>query len=157
MFSPFNYLIMQLQIAGIHAHISIWKPSIIFKKFNRVVSETHSYYLRPFVIKHFIDCTYAMRDNFELASVSISPLHVVLWHSLSGTLSDTLRIVFHTHLVLCASMRPIVRNNFTFCFLQYFSNFSSKLWYFITVMNPIFLANSKNSLMLRMRSKLPEI
>ena len=52
------------------------------------------------------------------------PIHVLLWGSLSGTLSGTLRIVFQSHLVLCASMRLIVRNNFSFCFLHYFSNFS---------------------------------
>ena len=86
-----------------------------------------------------------------------SPLHVLLWVSLSGTLSGTLRIVFHSHLVLCASMRLIVRNNFTFCFLSYFSNFFSKFWYFIIVINPIFLAKSKNSLTVWMRSKLLEI
>ena len=82
---------------------------------------------------------------------------MVLWVSLSGTLSGTLRIVFQSHLVLCASMRIIVRNNFSFCFLHYFSNFFSKFWYFIIVINPIFLANSKNSLTPWMRSKLPEI
>ena len=86
-----------------------------------------------------------------------SPLHVLLWGSLSGTLSGTLRIVFQSHLVLCASMRIIVRNNFSFCFLHYFSNFFSKFWYFIIVINPIFLANSKNSLTPWMRSKLQEI
>ena len=54
-------------------------------------------------------------------------------------------------------MRLIVRNNFTFCFLHYFSNFFSKFWYFIIVINPIFLANSKNNLTPWMRSKLLEI
>ena len=87
----------------------------------------------------------------------ISLLHVVFWVSLSGTLSGTLRIVFQSHLVLSASMRIIVRNNFSFCFLHYFSNFFSKFWYFIIVINPIFLANSKNSLTPWMRSKLLEI
>ena len=72
----------------------------------------------------------------------ISPLHVVLWVSLSGTL----RIVFHSHLVLCASMRLIVRNNFIFCFFNYFSNFFSKFWYFIILINPNFLTNFKNIL-----------
>ena len=86
-----------------------------------------------------------------------SPLHVLLWGSLSGTLSGTLRIVFQSHLVLCASMRIIVRNNFSFCFLHYFSNFFSKFWYFINVINPIYLANSKNSPTPWIRSKLPEI
>ena len=86
-----------------------------------------------------------------------SPLHVVLWVSLSGTLSGTLRMVFHSHLVLCASMRLIVRNNFIFCFLHYFSNFFSKFWYFIIVINPIYLANSKNSLTLWIKSILPEM
>ena len=72
-------------------------------------------------------------------------------------LSGTLRIVFQSHLVLCASMRLIVRNDFTFCFLHYFSNFFSKFWHFIIVINSIFLANSINSLKSWLRSKLPEI
>ena len=88
---------------------------------------------------------------------NIRPLHVVLWVSLSGTLSSTLRIVFRSHLVLCVSMRLIVRNNFIFCFLHYFSNVFSKFWYFIIVINPVFLANSENSLTSRMRSELLEI
>ena len=93
----------------------------------------------------------------EKNTINISPLHVLLWGSLSGTLSGTLRIVFHSHLVLCASMRLIVRNNFTFWFLHYFSIFFSKVWYFIILINPIFLANCKNSLTPWMRSELPEI
>ena len=99
---------------------------------------------------------FLVRDRMTLEQF-YSPLHVLLWGSLSGTLSGTLRIVFQSHLVLCASMRLIVRNNFSFCFLHYFSNFFSKFWYFIIVINPIFLANSKNSLTPWMRSKLPEI
>ena len=86
-----------------------------------------------------------------------SPLHVLLWASLSGTLSGTLRIVFQSHLVLCALMRLIVRNNFIFCSLHNLSIFFSKFWYFIIVINLIFLANSKNSLTLWMRSKLSEM
>jgi len=93
----------------------------------------------------------------SLESFNISHLHVVLWVSLSSTLSGTLRIVFHSHLVLCASMRLKVRNNFTFCFLHYFSIFFSKFWYFIIISKLIFLANSKFSLTPWMRSKLAEI
>ena len=93
----------------------------------------------------------------EKNSVHNSPLHVVLWVSLSGTLSGTLRIVFQSHLVLCGSIRLIVRNDFVFCFLHYFSNFFSKFWYFIIVINPTFLANFKNSLTPWIRSKLPKI
>ena len=100
-------------------------------------------------LQHHIVC-WTFRSQYISSFKLISPLHVTLWVSLSGTL----RIVFQSHLVLCASIRLIVRNNFTFCFLHYFPNFFSKFWYFIIVINPIFLANSKNSLMPRMKSKL---
>ena len=94
-------------------------------------------------------------DGIALTRPFISPLYVVLWVSLSGTLRLTLRIVFQSHLVLWVSMRLKLRSNF--CFLHYFLIFFSKFWYFIIVINPIILANSKNSLMSEMRSKLPEI
>ena len=56
----------------------------------------------------------------------ISPLHVVLCVSLSATLRLTLRIIFQSHLVLCASMRLTARNDFfCSCFFHLFSNFFS--------------------------------
>ena len=82
---------------------------------------------------------------------------MVLWVSLSVTLRLTLRIVFQSHLVLSASMRLTVKNDSFFCFFYYFSIFFSKFWYFIIVINPIFLCNSDYSLMPQMGSKLPEI
>ena len=80
-------------------------------------------------IHHLIYIPYAYLSQSYRTLFHISTLHVVLWGSLSGTLSVTLRIVFQSHLVLCVSINLIVRNNFTFCYLHYFSNFFSKFWY----------------------------